>query len=162
MMQKKQNINSLRSLILILICIIVTVNISACQTTPNRSTQDANKHVSYKKSISLGNALAFRPRRLPSGGATSSHACIRGDYNHVYETNGGYHGDEVWLCCVPVNEILRDSFHCASTLLPITHLGGVDHMKIRYCTLLHPTNTEATYIPVCIPAPLTAPGFRIR
>ncbi len=112
----------------------------------------------YMKKLGLGRTLELRPRKLPTGGDPGAHACIRGDYNHVYTTSAGWHGDEVWLCCIPVHEILRDSFQCSASLIPEV-FGSSDYSKIRFCGLLHPTETEATYIPVCVPAPLTAPGL---
>jgi hypothetical protein len=113
----------------------------------------------YKTEVSLGQTLAFFPRRFPADGDPASHACVRGDYTHVYETSQGFSGDrEVWLCCLPVDEILSDSFRCADSLFPAL-FGDSDYTKIRYCSLAHPTSTEPRYIPVCIPAPLQAPGL---
>lgn len=82
---------------------------------------------------------------------------MRGEYSHVYETEHGWTGHEVWLCCVPVNELLRDSFHCSNAALLSAlgdSLGDADYLKVRYCTLLHPTSPDPVAIPVCIPAPL--------
>ena len=112
----------------------------------------------YKDRLGLEKTIEFRPRRLPGGGAPNEHPCIQGNYYHRYETENGMHGYEVWLCCVPVNEVLSDSFGCDGSFLALPHIGNSDYMKIRYCALLHPTETELTYIPVCIPAPLVAPG----
>ena len=71
----------------------------------------------------------------------------------------GLSGDrEVWLCCLPVEEILSHSFRCEDSLFPAL-FGDNDYTKIRYCSLAHPTSTEPRYIPVCIPAPLRAPGL---
>jgi hypothetical protein len=110
-----------------------------------------------RSEIHLGRPFAFRPRQLPTGGDPASHACIRGDYIYRYETSG-LQGREVWLCCIPPEEILRESFHCADSLFPAL-FGNSDYTKIRYCSLLHPTASEVTYIPVCIPPPLQAPGL---
>ena len=90
-----------------------------------------------------------------------AHVCVRGDYTHVYETSQGLSGDrEVWLCCIPVDEILRDSFRCADSRFPAL-FGSSDYMRIRYCGLAHPTSREPRYIPICIPAPLQAPGLDV-
>jgi hypothetical protein len=113
----------------------------------------------YKNEVSLGRTLAFLPRRFPAAGDPASHACIRGDYTHVDNTSQGLGGDrEVWLCCIPVDEILIDSFRCADSPSPAL-FGDTDDTKIRYCSLAHPTATEPRYIPVGIPAPLQAPGL---
>jgi hypothetical protein len=65
---------------------------------------------------------------------------------------------EVWLCCIPVAEILSESFRCADSPFPML-FGSSDYAKVRYCSLAHPTATEPTYIPLCIPAPLRAPAL---
>jgi hypothetical protein len=99
------------------------------------------------------------PAQAFPGGDPASHACIRGEYTHVYETSQGLGGDrEVWPCCIPVDEILSDSFRCAASPFPAL-FGDTDDTKIRYCSLAHPTATEPRYIPVGIPAPLQAPGL---
>lgn len=109
----------------------------------------------YKTELRLERAIEFRPVRLPTG-APTDHPCIRGDYYHVYETDEGCWGREVYLCCVPIEEILSDSFYCAGEAFSLV-CGGEDYRKIRNCYLQHPTELEPTFIPVCIPAPLTAP-----
>jgi hypothetical protein len=77
----------------------------------------------YKTNLNLEKPFEFRPRRPPSGD-TASHACLTGDYHHVYRTDNGQYGrSEVWLCCVPVAEILKDSFNCGSSAFPSTSLS---------------------------------------
>jgi hypothetical protein len=101
--------------------------------------------------IQLDRSWEFRPRPRPK--EVRSHACLRGRYTHRYETTGR----EVFLCCIPVDVILKDSFQCAGGL-PLL-FGSPDDIKIRFCSLLHPTAPTRTYIRVCIPAPLQAPGL---
>ena len=125
--------------------------LSACDSGSREPTRG------YKRAVNLERTLAFRPRRFPDGDA-SAHPCIRGDYSHVYEAQSALFEDDVYLCCVPVEEILSDSFPCAASPIP-NIFGNTDDAKIRFCSLLHPTETEPTYIPVCIPAPLEAPGL---
>ena len=135
---------------LAILCSALTV-VSSCGVFNGERT--------YRTEVSLGRTLALTPRRLPANGDPASHACVRGDYTHVYQTSQGMSGDrEVWLCCIPVEEILSNSFRCADSPFPAL-FGGTDDAKIRYCSLAHPTSTEPSYIPVCIPAPLQAPGL---
>ena len=128
----------------------LSIALAACVAAPSE----------YKKAMSIEKTLEFRPRRLPSGGDATDHPCIRGSYIHVYDTDQGQYGQrEVWLCCVPVDEILSESFDCGSSAFPTITLadlfgGSSDYWKVRSCHLLHPTETEPTFIPVCIPAPL--------
>jgi hypothetical protein len=101
--------------------------------------------------IRLDRPLEVRPKPVPKGDI-KSHACLRGHYTHRYQTTGG----EVFLCCIPVDEILRGSFQCAGGL-PLFIFGSPDDIKIRFCSLLHPTASTLTYVRVCIRAPLRAP-----
>jgi hypothetical protein len=143
----------MRRLGLAILCSALTVVVSSCNVF------DGEQDRTYRTEVSLGRTLALTPRRLPTNGDPASHACVRGDYTHVYQTSQGMSGDrEVWLCCIPVEEILGDSFRCADSPFPAL-FGGTDYAKIRYCSLAHPTSTEPSYIPVCIPAPLQAPGL---
>jgi hypothetical protein len=114
-----------------------------------RSTRVAQKTAERARKVELGRPFEIRPMRVPRGDVMG-HSCLRGTYIHQYRTSG-----EVWLCCIPVNEILSESFQCAGARLSL--LGSSDYMKIRYCSLLHPTASEPTFIPVCIPAPVQAP-----
>ena len=133
-----------------------TILVSSCNLSDGPKGRPQK---TYKSEVSLGRTLAFLPGRFPADGDPASHACVRGDYTHVYETSRGLSADpEVWLCCIPVDEILRDSFRCADSLLPAL-FGATDDTKIRYCSLADPTSTEPQHIPVCIPAPLQAPGI---
>jgi hypothetical protein len=131
------------------LCFILLGCESGKRVTKSRMT------TTYVSKLELDHAIEFRPRQIPVGAATD-HPCLRGDYTHVYETDNGIHGHEVWLCCVPINELLSDNFNCSDQLfLPI--FGSEEYQKIRSCYLLHPTSSEIILIPVCIPAPLTAP-----
>jgi hypothetical protein len=133
-----------------------TVVVSSCNLSDG---QEGRPQKTHESEVSLGRTLALLPGRFPADGDPADHACVRGDYTHVYETDQGLSGDpEVWLCCLPVDEILRDSFRCADSFL-LALFGDADDAKIRYCSLAHPTSREPEYIPVCIPAPLQAPGI---
>lgn len=146
----------MRNLALAMCILAPAAVLSSCNLSDG---QDGRPERTFKTEVSLGETLAFFPRRFPADGDPASHACVRGDYTHVYETSQGLGGDrEVWLCCIPVDEILSDSFRCADSLFPAL-FGDTDYTKIRYCSLAHPTSSEPRYIPVCIPAPLQAPGL---
>ena len=108
----------------------------------------------YRSEMEFGRTLEIRPRRLSMGGDIGNNACIRGSYTHRYQAANG----DVWLCCIPPNEILSSSFNCSGSVIPILFPNS-DDMKIRYCSLSHPTSTEPSFIPVCVPAPLQAPGL---
>ncbi|MGL4961864.1 MAG: hypothetical protein ACRC67_11565 [Inquilinus sp.] len=108
----------------------------------------------YRSEIELGRTLEIRPRRLSTGGDIGNNSCIRGSYTHRYQATDG----DVWLCCIPPNEILSSSFNCSGSVISILFPDS-DDMKIRYCSLSHPTSTEPKFIPVCVPAPLEAPGL---
>ena len=119
----------------------------------------------YQQEVKLGRAIKFRPRPFSPGGQDrTNHACLQGNYSHRYATQEGGRSREVWLCCVPVEELLRDSFNCSDdTLMPAIYtVRGADYAKIRSCHLQHPTSTEPTFIPACIPAPLQAPDLEAR
>ena len=87
---------------------------------------------------------------------------------HIYDTDQGQYGQrEVFLCCVPADEILSDSFNCGSSTFPILSIarilgGDSDYWKIRSCYLLHHIETEPTFILVCIPAPVSADSLLPR
>jgi hypothetical protein len=110
----------------------------------------------YYGEVHLGRPLAFRLQRVPRGDV-AGHDCLRGSYTHVYR-GAGFSGQEVWLCCVPVDEILSDAFRCAAGAFPPV-LGSSEYLKISHCSLQHPTAAQPTYIPVCIPAPVRAPDI---
>ena len=132
---------------LLIVWVLIIMSLSACAGRK------------YTKGITIDKPIEFRPKRLATGGDPADHPCIQGSYYHVYDTNQGMYGQrEVWLCCVPVNEILSDSFNCGGMTFPASKIfgGDADYWKIRSCHLLHPTETEPTFIPVCIPAPLQA------
>ena len=102
----------------------LTVVVSSCNAF------DGQGERTYRTEVSLGRTLAFTPRRLPTNGDPASHACVRGDYSHIYQTSQGMSGDrEVWLCCIPVEEILSDSFRCADSPFPAL-FGGTEYATI--------------------------------
>lgn len=144
-------------MLMVLVAIAMGLVLSACDRGAERR---------YSRKVSLERTFEFRPDTLlsRSRGDAADHPCIRGDYHHVYETDSGWYGErEVWLCCVSIDEILSDSFQCGpSLILDLLATRDPNYMKIRYCSLIHPTETEPTYIPVCIPAPLQAPETQDR
>lgn len=94
----------------------------------------------------------------PAGGtAQANQNCLSGRYIHRYQVSSGVHAGDVWLCCIPINELLRDSFRCGGRQVP-SHFGNAADQKIQTCSLLNPKSTSVEYIPACIPAPLKAPG----
>lgn len=100
-----------------------------------------------------GGPILARPRELPApSGAAGAHACVRGAYTHRWA-----HGSEVYLCCVPLPELLSPSFHCAPPFGALA--SGSDYSKVRFCHLQHPTSPEPRLLRVCILAPLQAPGL---
>lgn len=125
----------------------------AASADRKRSARAAQKTAESARNVQLGRPFEVRPMRVPRGDVTG-HPCLRGSYIHQYRTSG-VTGAEVWLCCIPVNEILSESFQCAGRFS--LSLVSSDYMKIRYCSLLHPTASDPTFIPVCIPAPVQAP-----
>ena len=101
--------------------------------------------------------LAFpRERHRPRG---MGHVpCLEGSYFHRYEHQRGSRNEEVWLCCVPIEELLKDSFKCQEerTILPGNALiGGKDYQKVRSCYFMDPKSSKKKSIPACIPAPIT-------
>jgi hypothetical protein len=95
---------------------------------------------------------------VPDRGA--DRPCLpRGNYTHRDESTAGFSGWEVWLCCVSIEELARASFQCADESIGSLFEDTL-YMKVRFCSLLHPTSTDPTLIPVCVPAPVVAPVAR--
>jgi hypothetical protein len=80
--------------------------------------------------------------------------------------SSGVNAGDAWLCCVPIDELLRDSFRCGGISLQI--FGSAADQKVRFCSLLvnkppeggradAPETKEVQYIPACIPSPVRAP-----
>ena len=117
---------AMRNLALAMCILAPAAVLSSCNLSDG---QDGRPERTFKTEVSLGETLAFFPRRFPADGDPASHACVRGDYTHVYETSQGLGGDrEVWLCCIPVDEILSDSFRCADSLFPAL-FGDTDYPR---------------------------------
>ena len=119
----------------------------------------------YQRQLQLEQAIGFLGAPFRTGGFPANENCMKGNYYHVYETDSGYNGHEVWLCCVPVEELLRESFSCADNVLinpALSYIGDPDYLKVRYCYLYDALSTEVVMMPVCIPAPLEAPGIDIK
>ena len=107
------------------------------------------KASAYKDPVDLGHPIFIRPRKLSGGGDVTNHPCLKGQYYHRFVL-----GSEVWLCCIPVNELLIESFKCADPIPGLDYSSA--YMKVRFCNLQHPTSSEPQFCPVCIPAPLKA------
>ncbi len=143
---------SLLAILLFMLCDLV--GCSSPERLNNSSTM-----TKYKTSVIVqpGQIIRFQekgPPRATRSGEPS--ACLRGSYYHRFETTGEGRNREVLLCCVPVEELLKDSFPC-STEIPmfaIYNIQGHDYAKLRSCYLQHPTSPKTTFLPVCVPAPL--------
>lgn len=144
----------------VIICLLSFILICGCHPT-SKIGYSSIKNIRYSRQVKLDHPILVKPHTLPSagGGDTSDHPCLRGEYSHIYEATG-LHAGEVWLCCVPINDLLTDNFNCGDVLL-IPGYGDEEYMKITSCHLLHPTSPTPVYVPVCISAPLTAPIDRI-
>lgn len=143
-----------------IICLIsVVVFLEACQDGSKKLTywgegpkNPASPNIeSYARTIDLGQPLSIRPKKLSTGGDVSNHACLKGRYDHQYAA-----GNEVWLCCIPIDELKRESFKCAQPI-PALNYDSL-YTKVRFCHVQNPTSEEPIFHPVCIPAPLKAPG----
>ena len=136
---------------------VVLVAVVGCESR----MRSARLRPTYREKVVVGKPIEFQCESEDR----TDHPCLRdGSYHHVYETDNGLHGREVWLCCIDPDEILRDSFHCSSEVRVLTKIGlggNSDYWKIRTCYLMHPTETEPTIIPVCIPAPLSTESAEI-
>jgi hypothetical protein len=95
-------------------------------------------------------------------GASASERCLERSYwdapEYKYTRGSGQH-TEVWLCCVPVGELLRKSFCCEKVVVPPIHSSDPEYAKIRYCYVRNPISTDLQLIPVCILASQTAPDL---
>lgn len=139
----------------ILLVAVVLATVVGCES---RKTRSSNVSRTYGQKIYLGRPMELRPgKRLPRRPSEdpTDHPCLNGSYYHLYETDNGLKGREVWLCCIDPDLILSGRFDC-NPLGPTfdkSILGGdSDYWKIRDCYLQHPTATEVTIIPVCVPA----------
>jgi len=111
--------------------------------------------------VRLGRPLTIRPGTFPAPlGDPRSHACLQGNYIYPYRISSGVHAGEVWVCCVPINELLQATFQCGdpqSLQRPLSVFGSAADQKVQTCSLVNPLSSEREVIPVCVPAPLTAP-----
>ena len=110
--------------------------------------------------IQIGGTLTLAERPFRVGGFPANQACVDGSYTHLYTISSGIRAGEVWLCCVPIAELLRDNFSCADgATVPIGRFNGgtADDLKVQYCALYDPESTERAFTPACLPAPLQAP-----
>ena len=109
--------------------------------------------------IRIGRTLTLAERPFRIGGFPSNEDCVEGDYTHAYTITAGVHSGEVWLCCVPIAELLRESFSCADgvVLVGTFNGGNADDLKIQYCALWDAQSTERAFVPACLPAPERAP-----
>jgi hypothetical protein len=145
----KSNLNAkfIRALILFIFCLILIIT-----CTPTRiGIKDKYK---YLKELELGKPHSLRPEVISEGNAQACEACMEGRYYHQYTISDGVNAGNVWLCCVPINELARESFHC-SCVLNLAYLGNELDRKVQFCLLIDALSTEPNYIPACIPAPLS-------
>lgn len=147
-------------MLLRIMCLIsVAFFLGACQEGSKKLIQSVEgpknpasfKIESYVRAIDLGQPFSIRPKKLPTGGDVGSHACLKGRYDHQYVA-----GNEVWLCCIPIDELKSESFQCAQPI-PALNYDSL-YTKLRFCHVQNPTSAEPIFHPVCIPAPLKAPG----
>ena len=126
------------------LALFVALLLSACQT---------------RQRVFENEFRAKGPITIVPAGATAQarQFCLDSNYIYRYQVAQGVHAGDVWLCCIPINELLRDSFRCGGFQLPI-HFGSTADQKVQTCSLLNPTSTSVEYVPACIPAPLKAPG----
>ena len=112
------------------------------------------------REIRLGGTLTLAERPFRVGGFPANEACVEGDYTHAYTITAGIRAGEVWLCCVPIAELLRENFSCADgATVPVGLFNGgsADDLKVQYCALYDAQSTERVFTPACLPAPERAP-----
>jgi hypothetical protein len=105
----------------------------------------------YRKEVRFDRPLVIRPG---AAGAQAAEGCMNGSYLHRYTITSGINAGEVWLCCVPIAELLRDSFRCGG-IMPV-YLGTPADAKVQTCSLVNATSPTGGYIPACIQAPYEA------
>ena len=111
-----------------------------------------------REELQLNQPLRIAGAPFRTGGFPANADCMKGSYRHAYEITSGPHAGDQWLCCIPLNELLRDSFSCADGALMLRpYVGNADDLKVQYCVLYDATSTEVRFTPACIPAPLVAP-----
>ena len=109
----------------------------------------------FAAEVRLGGPLTIRPGSFASG-AQAWQGCLEGDYVYPYRISSGVHAGDVWLCCVPIDELLREGFQCGGLQRPPI-FGSAADQKVQTCLLVNPVSDEPEFCPACIPAPLTAP-----
>jgi hypothetical protein len=110
----------------------------------------------FTNEVRLGESLATMPGQFPAG-AVAWTGCLEGNYHHLYQISSGFRAGDVYLCCVPIDELLRQSFDCGSIFPRPWFFGSPADQKVQTCTLLDPVSEELRLIPACIPAPTEAP-----
>lgn len=105
--------------------------------------------------VRLGERLATTPGRFAAG-AQAWQGCLDGNYFYPYRISSGRRAGDVWLCCVPIDELLRESFDCGG-FSTFPYFGSAADQKVQTCSLVDPVSEEARFLPACIPAPLEAP-----
>jgi hypothetical protein len=126
------------------------------------------------RELNLGRGLAISPAPLSEGGgARAWEGCLKGHYRHAYRMSSGVNAGAAYLCCVPIDELLRDSFSCGGIIsggigISMYTFGSEADQKVRFCSLLvnkppergradAPETKDFQYIPACIPSPVRAP-----
>lgn len=147
----------MRSLLALAISTLSMVLAPGCARDSGPGAAKQSKVFAHR--LELGQPFELIAAPFRTGGFPSNERCMEGSYIYRHETDSPLYGREVWLCCVPVEELLRETFQCAGEILsPLFFLGDADDLKIRYCYLYDAQSTELRLIPACIPAPLEAPG----
>jgi hypothetical protein len=116
---------------------------------------DSGDERQFASEVRLGAPLTIRPGSFASG-AQAWQGCLEGNYIYPYRISSGVHAGDVWLCCVPIDELLRETFQCGGLQRP-SIFGSAADQKVQTCLLLNPVSAEPEFCPACIPAPLTAP-----
>jgi hypothetical protein len=113
----------------------------------------SSKKLSYAKAVKLGTPALVIPGIMHTGGAQACESCLAGNYYHPYKIEAGINAGNVYLCCVPIEELARESFDCSCQLLP--YLGTSLDQKVQTCLLIDPVSTVPHQIRVCIQAPIS-------
>jgi hypothetical protein len=130
---------NVQRLCLVVVAVALIVSCSGYQTKQRISLEEFRT----EKSVAIASAAS---------GAQANQNCLNSTYIYHYQISSGVNVGEVWLCCIPIDELLRDSFRCNGVDLPVRSGSGADQ-KVQTCRLLNPTSTGLQYTVACIPAP---------
>ena len=126
----------------LLICIAVSVPSWADEYTPMVPHPEQLGRVHPEKKIEAGKPIGI-----------AWEGCVDGRYIYNYTISAGINKGDAWLCCVPTNVLLEDSFRCGESVpVQIASLGTPSDQKVQSCLLLHPLAVAYTTIRACKPA----------